>query len=185
MGRRWLLSLVLVLGCGSGGGSPSPGATTGDGPLPTPDAPADGRATDTRALAPPADASLCPSSIPENGSAPCPLPSINDRCTYPGTPGCTQICSCAYPNGYWFCRSSCPGLPATCPVVLPRHGDSCGTEGACFWDQGCSRTECRCMPFELGSPMNWSCYTSPNPDGGAPRNTGDAASSCGGGGADR
>jgi hypothetical protein len=181
MGRRWSLALVLVLGCGSGGGSPNPGATTGDGPLPT----TDEGAADTRALVPPADASLCPSSIPENGSAPCPLPSINDRCTYPGTPGCTQICSCAYPNGYWFCRSSCPGSSVSCPAALPRHGDTCGVEGACFWDQGCSRTECRCMPFELGSPMNWSCFTSPNPDGGAPRNTGDAASSCRDGAADR
>jgi hypothetical protein len=41
------------------------------------------------------------------------------------------------------------------------------------------------MPFELGSPRNWYCLTVPNPDGGVPRNTGDAGSSCRDGGADK
>jgi hypothetical protein len=41
------------------------------------------------------------------------------------------------------------------------------------------------MPFELDSPMNWSCLTVSNPDGGVPRNTGDAGSTRRDGRADR
>jgi hypothetical protein len=130
------------------------------------------------------DTSLCPASAPVGVSL-CPLPSIDDRCLYPETPGCKLICSCAYPDGYWVCRSSCPGFGSPCPVAPPRDGDRCGTEGSCSWDQGCSRTQCRCMPFELDSPMNWSCLTVSNPDGGVPRNTGDAGSTCRDGRADR
>ena len=126
-------------------------------------------------------ASLCPGSLPDDGSY-CPLPSINDQCLYPATPGCMQICSCSYPYGYWVCRSSCPSPPAPCPLTPPSEGDQCGTSGSCSWDQGCSLTSCRCMSFELGAPRTWYCSTVPNPDGGARRDATAAGSSCRDGG---